>query len=389
MSAVFSLASSPELFAREESRFRDSLAPLTQPGGLDAPAPHRIADRYAAVERLAPGTSRTRRTATRRSRRSASGVPRSRPASPRRRSAKRAVQEARLTSAEQLESVLGRVRAAGTEWGQWSGAARGRSCTPSATRSRRTAPRSSRSWRPRPARRSTRRRRGLRGDRLRATSTASSPQQLDDVDGASFTPAALTLVTPPWNFPVAIPPRSTLAALAAGSAVVVLKPAPPAERCGARARIGHRDRARRPRGTADVLAFVQVAEDDLGKQLIAAPQVDRVILTGAYETAGCSGRSRPTCRCSRRPPARTRSSSRPSADLDLAVKDVVASAFGTPAEVLGCLARGARGVPWRPRAGFRSQLSTPCRRSPSGTRPTRRRRWVRSSSPRPASCSRG
>ena len=49
MSAVFSLASSPELFGREESRFRDSLAPLALPGGLDAPASHRVADRYGGT----------------------------------------------------------------------------------------------------------------------------------------------------------------------------------------------------------------------------------------------------------------------------------------------------------------------------------------------------
>ena len=57
--------------------------------------------------------------------------------------------------------------------------------------------------------------------RARPTSTAPRPS-----------PARLTLVTPPWNFPVAIPAGSVLAALAAGSAVVI-KPAGPAERCGA------------------------------------------------------------------------------------------------------------------------------------------------------------
>src|SRR3546814_15824893 len=38
-------------------------------------------------------------------------------------------------------------------------------------------------------------------------------------DGARFAPTRVTLVTPPWNFPVAIPTGSVLAALAAGSAV--------------------------------------------------------------------------------------------------------------------------------------------------------------------------
>ena len=61
---------------------------------------------------------------------------------------------------------------------------------------------------------------------------AESARRLDDVDGATFVPAKLTVVTPPWNFPVAIPAGSTLAALAAGSAVVI-KPAKQARRSGA------------------------------------------------------------------------------------------------------------------------------------------------------------
>ena len=40
------------------------------------------------------------------------------------------------------------------------------------------------------------------------------------VSGAVFVPARLTVVTPPWNFPVAIPLGGVLAALAAGAAVI-------------------------------------------------------------------------------------------------------------------------------------------------------------------------
>ena len=45
---------------------------------------------------------------------------------------------------------------------------------------------------------------------------AERARELDDVDGATFVPAGLTVVTPPWNFPVAIPAGRLLAALAAG-----------------------------------------------------------------------------------------------------------------------------------------------------------------------------
>src|SRR3546814_10330949 len=50
---------------------------------------------------------------------------------------------------------------------------------------------------------------------------AEQGRRLEQVDGAAFAPARLTVVTPPWNFPVAIPAGSTLAALAAGSPVVI------------------------------------------------------------------------------------------------------------------------------------------------------------------------
>ncbi|MBA8989960.1 RHH-type proline utilization regulon transcriptional repressor/proline dehydrogenase/delta 1-pyrroline-5-carboxylate dehydrogenase [Curtobacterium pusillum] len=327
MSAVFSLASSPTLFAREEERFRASLAPLSLPGGLDAPAPHRVADRYAAVRR--PGAGHFENTPdtdpsvasfrtwgaeiTARVASSTLGT--------------RAVQEARLDSATALDSVLGRVRAAGATWGTWSGAARGAVLH-------------------------------AVGDALEANRAAlvevmaaetgktidqADPEvseaidfahfygtlaaQLDDVDGAAFTPAALTLVAPPWNFPVAIPAGSTLAALAAGSAVV-LKPAPPAERCGA-VLASIIDTALDAMGApADVLAFVQVAENELGQQLVASPLVDRVILTGAYETAELFRSFRPDLPLLAETSGKNAIIVTPSADLDLAVKDVVASAFG-------------------------------------------------------------
>ncbi len=39
---------------------------------------------------------------------------------------------------------------------------------------------------------------------------------LDRVAGATFVPSRLTVVAPPWNFPVAIPAGSVLSALAVG-----------------------------------------------------------------------------------------------------------------------------------------------------------------------------
>src|SRR5690606_17775979 len=109
---------------------------------------------------------------------------------------------------------------------------------------------------------------------------ARRARELDAEPGARFTPARLTVVTPPWNFPVAIPAGSTLAALAAGSAVVI-KPAREAARCGSLMVEALWD-AGVPR---EVLHLVRLEERELGQHLLADPRVDRVILTGAFETA--------------------------------------------------------------------------------------------------------
>ncbi|WP_312182394.1 bifunctional proline dehydrogenase/L-glutamate gamma-semialdehyde dehydrogenase, partial [Arthrobacter sp.] len=152
---------------------------------------------------------------------------------------------------------------------------------------------------------------------------ADRAEDLDDVDGALFHPARLTVVTPPWNFPVAIPAGSTLAALAAGSAVV-LKPAGPASRCGAVLAEALWE-AGVPR---DVLSFVLLGEAELGRQLISHPAVDRVILTGGYETAELFRSFRPDLPLLAETSGKNAIVVAPSADFDLAARDVAASAFG-------------------------------------------------------------
>ena len=152
---------------------------------------------------------------------------------------------------------------------------------------------------------------------------ADRAEELDDVDGALFHPARLTVVTPPWNFPVAIPAGSTLAALAAGSAVV-LKPAGPAKRCGAVLAEALWE-AGVPR---DVLNLVQLGEAELGRQLISHPAVDRVILTGGYETAELFRSFRPDLPLLAETSGKNAIVVAPSADFDLAARDVAASAFG-------------------------------------------------------------
>ncbi|HYP73258.1 MAG TPA: bifunctional proline dehydrogenase/L-glutamate gamma-semialdehyde dehydrogenase, partial [Microbacterium sp.] len=152
---------------------------------------------------------------------------------------------------------------------------------------------------------------------------AASARELDRVPGAVFVPARLTVVAPPWNFPIAIPAGGVLAALAAGSGVV-FKPAPQARRCAAVVAEALWD-AGVPR---DLLALVDIDEGALGQQLIGHDGVDRVILTGAWETAALFRSWRPELPLLAETSGKNAMIVMPSADLDLAASDLVRSAFG-------------------------------------------------------------
>ncbi len=152
---------------------------------------------------------------------------------------------------------------------------------------------------------------------------AESARRLDVVDGAEFTPDRLTVVTPPWNFPLAIPAGSVLAALAAGSGVLI-KAAPQTPRTAA-VMVEALWQAGVPR---DVLRYVTIEEGPLSKALISHSDVDRVILTGGWETAALFRSWRPDLPLLAETSGKNAIIVTPSADLDLAVADVVRSAFG-------------------------------------------------------------
>jgi RHH-type proline utilization regulon transcriptional repressor/proline dehydrogenase/delta 1-pyrroline-5-carboxylate dehydrogenase len=152
---------------------------------------------------------------------------------------------------------------------------------------------------------------------------AESAIALDGVDGATQVPVGLTVVTPPWNFPVAIPAGSTLAALAAGSPVII-KPARQARRSGA-VMVEALWEAGVPR---DVLQFVQLDGRDLGAHLISHSAVERVVLTGGYETAELFRSFRPDLPLLAETSGKNALIVTPHADLDLAAKDTAYSAFG-------------------------------------------------------------
>ncbi|KQY24562.1 aldehyde dehydrogenase [Cellulomonas sp. Root485] len=147
------------------------------------------------------------------------------------------------------------------------------------------------------------------------------------VPGAVHRPAGLTVVTPPWNFPVAIPVGSVLASLAAGSPVLV-KPAPQAPRCGQVAMAAIQrglDQAGAPGG---ILTVVLSPEGDVGRRLVTHPEVARVILTGSIETAQLFAGWRADLDVLAETSGKNALVITPSADVDLAVADLVRSAFG-------------------------------------------------------------
>jgi RHH-type proline utilization regulon transcriptional repressor/proline dehydrogenase/delta 1-pyrroline-5-carboxylate dehydrogenase len=323
MSAVFELASNEAMFEREKGRFLASLGDVD----VEAPAPHRVQSRLDDAQALRPREAGSGfdnepdtdpakadnrawgREIQRRSADSVLGVD--------------LIEQARVTDASVLDEIVAGAVAAQPAWAARGGAGRAAvlraaAVTLAARRADLMEVAASETGKT-----------VAEGDVEVSEAIdfanwyAHLAEELDVVDGADFVPERLTLVTPPWNFPVAIPAGSTLAALAAGSSVVV-KPAGQAKRCGA-VMVEALWEAGVPR---DVLRLVDVDEGDLGRHLVSHPSVDRVILTGAFETATLFRSWRTDLPLLAETSGKNAIIVTPSADLDLAAADVVKSAFG-------------------------------------------------------------
>jgi RHH-type proline utilization regulon transcriptional repressor/proline dehydrogenase/delta 1-pyrroline-5-carboxylate dehydrogenase len=330
MSAVFELAADEGLFAREQERFLASVAALGGEAGgaggavpVEVPDAHRVADRYAAVERSGPGRFRSTPDtdpSVAENRLWAAGIL-ERVAESQLGIA--TIEAAAVADEAALDALVNGAAEAGAAWAGLGAAERSRILH-----------------------RAGEELEARRADLLEVMASeagktidqgdpevseaidfahyyAERAVELETMDGAVFEPAGVTLVTPPWNFPVAIPAGGVLAALAAGSAVV-LKPAMPTARCGALVAEALWA-AGVPR---EVLRLVSVPDRGLGSALVAHPAVDRVILTGAYETAELFRSFRHDLPLLAETSGKNAVIVTPSADLDLAVKDVVSSAFG-------------------------------------------------------------
>jgi len=145
---------------------------------------------------------------------------------------------------------------------------------------------------------------------------------LDGLD-ARHEPLGPVVVAPPWNFPFAIPAGGVLAALAAGN-TVILKPAPESVLTAWLLATCVWD-AGVPR---DVLQFLPCADDEVGRALVTHRGVAAVILTGAADTAARFLAWRPDLRLHAETSGKNAIVVTAAADLDLAVVDLVQSAFG-------------------------------------------------------------
>lgn len=135
-------------------------------------------------------------------------------------------------------------------------------------------------------------------------------------------PRGVVAVTPPWNFPIAIPCGGISAALAAGNCVI-LKPASDAvlvawELCCCFWKAGV------PR---EALQFVPCAGGGAGASLVAHPQVDAVILTGGTATAMKMLEARPDLNLMAETGGKDATIVTALADRDQAIKNVLHSAF--------------------------------------------------------------
>jgi RHH-type proline utilization regulon transcriptional repressor/proline dehydrogenase/delta 1-pyrroline-5-carboxylate dehydrogenase len=328
MSGVFELATDPAVFDREADRFLASIVT----GDESVPLSHRVQDRTRPVPveavdtaprpfRNEPDTDPSIAANREWGRRILARVPTSR-------LGEDAVAAARITDLAALRSAIAGTARAGEVWGQRRGdtratvlhsagdalaAARAELIEVMASETGKTI---------------------AEGDVEVSEAVdfahyyAESARELDRVPDADFQPCRLIVVTPPWNFPVAIPAGSVLAALASGAGVII-KPAPQARRSAA-VLVEALWAGGVPR---DVLTLVDVpegdgGEGDLGRELIGHPEVGRVILTGAWETARLFRSWRPDLPLIAETSGKNAIVVTPSADLDLAVADVVTSAFG-------------------------------------------------------------
>ncbi|MFM1966920.1 MAG: hypothetical protein RL134_2645 [Actinomycetota bacterium] len=133
----------------------------------------------------------------------------------------------------------------------------------------------------------------------------------------------VVLIAGPWNFPYAIPASGLVHALAAGSAAL-LKPAPEARAVGALLVSQLHAAGVDP----DLVQLLPTPDDEVGKHLVTHPGVNEVVLTGSLATADLFLGWRPDLHLHAETSGKNSLIITAAADIDLAIKDLVKSAFG-------------------------------------------------------------
>ncbi len=148
-------------------------------------------------------------------------------------------------------------------------------------------------------------------------------EKVTSMKDIQWRPKGTVLVTPPWNFPCAIPAGGILAALAAGNCVL-FKPASDTVLVG-----WHLAKALWDAGIPkEALQFVPCSGGEVGSNLITDPRVNCVILTGGTETAKKFLQMRPDLDLAAEAGGKNSMIITALSDRDLAVKDLLQSAFG-------------------------------------------------------------
>ncbi len=155
-----------------------------------------------------------------------------------------------------------------------------------------------------------------------ATYYAESMSRDGFYDGSEFTPLGTIVITPPWNFPYAIPCGGILAALMAGNTVIMK--APPETVLTAWAMVNTLWEAGIPK---NVLQFVSCPDNEIGRRLVTDERVGAVILTGAYETGKMFQNWKPDMRLFAETSGKNSLIITNAADPDQAIKDLVKGSF--------------------------------------------------------------
>lgn len=149
-----------------------------------------------------------------------------------------------------------------------------------------------------------------------------SARHFEKYTNLTFKGKGVGVITPPWNFPIAIPLGGIAAALAAGNCVI-MKPSSVAVLCAYELCKCFWDAG----VSKNTLQFVPCSGALAGEHLIKHPKVDFVILTGGEETAYKMLETRPNLLLSAETGGKDATIVTAMSDREQAIKNVVHSAF--------------------------------------------------------------